>query len=617
MSIRFKVIAVLALMFATLSIVAIAIQTHVVMPSFARLERANALTSMRRVRYTVDSNLDALQTNAIDWANWGDAYQFVQDHNPQFIRTNVTNTALDQVRVDTIAFIDLNGRIVLWTGNVLPTRLSLEGSLASGSSLRADFPWRKYLGTMKLARGLVRTNLGVMMIAGAPILNGTGGGRPLGIVIMGRLLTPARLRALGSQTQSHLVMMDGRAAHNSERIVETAALTKVYGTFEDVYGRPLMTLRVDVPREITVRGRTAVHYASASIVAAAVVVLTLVLVLLNRLVLAPLTRVTRHAAAVAEDADLSVRLNFKSKDEFGRLANEFDRMVDRLADTRRQLVDQSFQAGFAEMARGTLHNLGNALTPLGVRLAAMEARLGAAPIADLEQAATELAGDGGDAQRRAALAQFIELGCREITQLVRKSEADIGVMQRQTAMMRGSLTDHMLSSAINTPVMEAVKLPELIAQSLEIVPESSRLRLQVEADESLQSVGAVHVVRTVLRLILQNLIINASEAVRDAGKRKGVMRVAAEIVRETDRDQLHLHCKDDGIGIANENLGRVFEKGYSTKSTGTNQGIGLHWCANAVRALGGRIWAASDGPGLGASMHLLLPLAARDAGSKT
>jgi len=121
----------------------------------------------------------------------------------------------------------------------------------------------------------------------------------------------------------------------------------------------------------------------------------------------------------------------------------------------------------------------------------------------------------------------------------------------------------------------------------------------------------------VLRLILQNLIINAADAVRDAGKEKGVLRVSAEIVREDDEQKLHLQCRDDGIGIAPQNLERVFEKGFSTKSPETNHGIGLHWCANAISALGGRIWAASDGPGHGASMHLLVPLVTREQVSAT
>jgi sensor histidine kinase regulating citrate/malate metabolism len=105
--------------------------------------------------------------------------------------------------------------------------------------------------------------------------------------------------------------------------------------------------------------------------------------------------------------------------------------------------------------------------------------------------------------------------------------------------------------------------------------------------------------------------------VRDAGRDKGVLRFAAEIVRKDDRDELYLRCEDDGVGIAPADLDRVFEKGYSTKSPDTNHGIGLHWCANSIAALGGRIWAASAGPGKGASLHLLLPLVAREPSSLT
>ena len=99
-----------------------------------------------------------------------------------------------------------------------------------------------------------------------------------------------------------------------------------------------------------------------------------------------------------------------------------------------------------------------------------------------------------------------------------------------------------MRSARNEHVIEPVRLTELLAQSLEIVPDTCRARLSIAA----------------------------------------------------------------------ENLERLFEKGFTTKSPETNHGIGLHWCANAIGALGGRIWAASDGPGRGASLHLLVPLAARE-----
>jgi signal transduction histidine kinase len=291
---------------------------------------------------------------------------------------------------------------------------------------------------------------------------------------------------------------------------------------------------------------------------------------------------------------------------------EFDRMVERVDDSRRQLVDQSFQAGFAELAKGVLHNLGNAMTPIGVRLAALGQRLRQAPTLHAEQAAEELQRGVVDPARRTDLEQFLRLACDEFAVTIRAAQQDVAVLTRQTGIVQSALTEQMRSTR-NEHVIESVRLPELIAQSLEVVPDSSRQRLVIQADESLGRLGVLRVARTVLRLVLQNLIINAADAVREAGKDRGVLRLSARIVRDADRDCLQLLCQDDGVGIAAGNLDRVFEKGFSTKSTGTNYGIGLHWCSNAIGALGGRIWAESDGPGLGASIHLQLPLVARAA----
>ena len=69
-----------------------------------------------------------------------------------------------------------------------------------------------------------------------------------------------------------------------------------------------------------------------------------------------------------------------------------------------------------------------------------------------------------------------------------------------------------------------------------------------------------------------------------------------------------LRFADDGDGIPAEYLARIFESGFSTKSRATNFGIGLHWCANALHALGGRIRAESPGPGRGATLEVALPL---------
>ncbi|HYL70084.1 MAG TPA: CHASE4 domain-containing protein, partial [Candidatus Dormibacteraeota bacterium] len=588
------------------------VEKNVLLPSFAELERSSAQVAMRRISYQLDLALDRLAVSATDWGNWADTYRFVVDHNAEFVSANVTLLALRQLNVNLLMIIGLDGNVVISSTLDPGLEQPLKLDLAALKALPEDFPWRANLREGGRSKGLLTTNSGVLLLAASPVLDGNGGGPARGMVIMGRLLSPEEVARIGAQAQADLALLPPVGRGGEERLLADDAVTHVYRTFADLYGRPAMTLRVDLPREVTARGHAAVALATACLAGAAVGVLIVLVIVLNRLILKPLAVVTRHAVAVGQDEDLTTRLDSQRRDEIGVLAREFDRMVARVAESRTQLVDQSFQAGFAELAKGVLHNLGNAMTPIGVRLATLGQRLRGAPAADAEQAVTELqSGAGADPQRQADLEQFLRLACKELAAAVRSAAADVEVMTRQANLVQNTLSEQM-RSARNEQVIEPVRLTDLVAQSLEIVPDSCRQRLVIDTDETLRRLGVVRVARTVLRLILQNLIINAADAVRDAGKDKGVLHVTAEIVQEGAREELHLRCQDNGVGIPAANLERVFEKGFSTKSAETNHGIGLHWCANAINALGGRIWAASDGPGCGTSMHLIVPLAERD-----
>lgn len=603
-------IALIAAIFVVLVLAEVLVERHVVLPSFAELERSDARIAMRRIGKALDLRLNGIAVSATDWGNWADTYRFVLDHNSAFIAANISKLALRELNVNALLIVDLDGRLVQSNDLDLTSDHALGLDLTAWRALPAGFPWRANLRSGKAAQGLLRSNRGILMLAAAPVLDGNGEGPTRGMVIMGRLLTPAEVQGIGVEAQADLTMLPPSSGGSTD-LVETDAVTQVYRGFSDLYGRPIMALRVDVPRRITARGQQAVAFASTCLVIAAVIVLVLLMFVLNRVVLNPLAAVTRHAVDLGENEDLTTRLDLKRRDEFGVLAREFDRMVERVAASRTQLVDQSYEAGFAELAKGVLHNLGNAMTPISVRLANLTERLRAAPAQDAEQAVSELRGQGADPERQADLEEFLRLACQELAQTVRAAQDDVAIITRQTGVIQGVLGEQ-LRSARNEHVIEPVRLTELVAQSLEIVPDSCRQRLRVDADETLRRVGVVRVARTVLRLVLQNLIINAADAVRDAGKERGTLHVRAEILCDAERQQLHLHCEDDGVGIAPQHLERVFEKGFSTKSPETNHGIGLHWCANAIGALGGRIWAASDGPGHGASMHLVVPLATRE-----
>ena len=614
MKIRLKLIALLAGIFLVLGLAEILVEKRVIMPSFAELERAGAHTAMRRIDSALIQIIDRIAISATEWGNWDETYRYVVERDPKFITSNVTDIGLRQLDINVLLLVTTEGHIIIARDLDLTADRPLRLDLSARKALPEDFPWRNSVREGRPVQGLLQTNRGILMLAGAPVLDGYGHGPSRGMLFMGRLLTNALVADIGAQSQSQLIMLPPAVGAAREVLEESDGLTRVYRLYSDIYGRPVTQLRLDVPREITMRGRAAVSYASACLIAAAVIVVILLVVVLNRMILRPLALVTRHAVALGEDRDLTTRLDLERGDEIGVLAREFDRMVGRVAESRTQLVDQSYQAGFAELAKGVLHNLGNAMTPIGVRLATLAERLRGTPAEDAAQAAAELQQGCDDGERSRDLRQFLRLACKELASTIHSAQEDLEVVTRQTSVIQGALAEQM-RSARNEHVIEPVRLSELVAQSLEIVPDSCRARLRIDTDETVRRLGVVRVARTMLRLVLQNLIINAADAVRDAGKEHGVLRVSAEIVHDADRSQLHLQCKDDGVGIAPQNLERVFEKGFSTKSPETNHGIGLHWCANVIGALGGRIWAASDGPGCGASVHVLVPLASREPAS--
>ena len=71
---------------------------------------------------------------------------------------------------------------------------------------------------------------------------------------------------------------------------------------------------------------------------------------------------------------------------------------------------------------------------------------------------------------------------------------------------------------------------------------------------------------------------------------------------------MRIEVVDNGVGIPQENLTRIFNHGFTTRKDG--HGFGLHSGAVMAKQLGGSLTALSDGLGKGASFALEFPLRA-------
>jgi len=141
-----------------------------------------------------------------------------------------------------------------------------------------------------------------------------------------------------------------------------------------------------------------------------------------------------------------------------------------------------------------------------------------------------------------------------------------------------------------------------------VLPKDAQLELAVDLDEGLTRYRArAH--RIGLLQVLGNLILNAYESIQRTNNAHGQISLSASEAIVGDKQMVRLTVRDNGTGFDDDTGQRLFQRGYTSKSKGSTTGLGLHWCANAVASMGGRISAESPGTGKGAEFHVLLPAA--------
>ena len=98
--------------------------------------------------------------------------------------------------------------------------------------------------------------------------------------------------------------------------------------------------------------------------------------------------------------------------------------------------------------------------------------------------------------------------------------------------------------------------------------------------------------RIQLQQVLINLVVNGLEAMADVSERPRRIVIRS---RQTETDRVLVEIQDAGPGVEPENMDRLFNAFFSTKSNG--MGMGLSICRSIVQAHGGKIWASSNPEG--------------------
>jgi two-component system NtrC family sensor kinase len=137
---------------------------------------------------------------------------------------------------------------------------------------------------------------------------------------------------------------------------------------------------------------------------------------------------------------------------------------------------------------------------------------------------------------------------------------------------------------------------------------AARIELTLEFEPGLPQVE-VHANQ--IKQVFVNIINNAAQAIATTRATRGGGRI--EIVTRCEPDGLSVNVSDNGPGISEDVVQRVFEPFFSTKSEGEGTGLGLSICLGIVKEHGGsmRVDPGGAGSGRGATFTVELPTGIR------
>jgi signal transduction histidine kinase len=297
--------------------------------TFSELERSYAARDVDRARNAIANEIAQIDTTAEDWASWDATYEYMRDRSASYEAENLVDDSLQALDLNYLVLIDLDGRPVVTRsidredGNPTPVAPDLLRELR--------LPVRQPPGAADGYRrtGIVVLESGPVMFAIRPVLTSDDRGPARGYLLMGRRLDEATVERLSTQTVLDLAVavVDAPAGAeitmtevDQDRLIASGALPTMNGT-------GALELRVAIDRDIAREGARVGWWMLAITAGVALLFGVAMFLLLQRLVVRRLRRLSRELSEIGRSGELGRRVEAEGRDEVGQLAVDINRML--------------------------------------------------------------------------------------------------------------------------------------------------------------------------------------------------------------------------------------------------------------------------------------------------
>jgi signal transduction histidine kinase/DNA-binding response OmpR family regulator len=539
--------------------------------TFKRVENDQAINNLHRSRAIVENDISYLMGLTKDWSHWDDMYQYAMDQNESFKKSNLGIESFVNNQVSICCIYNAQGTLI-WGGAFdLATQNKLPAADWVLNKLDPSHPLAKLEGDAVVS-GILRTPGGLLLVVSSAILTSTIEGPSHGILIMGRIISedtaaawserlnlsiriwPLSDASLPAELKAELEAIPDHARY----IVRAKDEQILYGyqVLNDLFNQPAMLMQVEMPRDIHAASKLMQDTSLISMALIGLVILLACLLLINRLVVAPLGRLTGDVLQARASGALKSTMLLNRTDELGQLSHAFEVTLGEwhAATQKAEALSQAKSDFLATVA----HEL---RTPLS-------------GIIGLAETILQTHSSPAVQHRLNTILSEAEALATSINELLDSAKIEAGRLKLEDVPFS-------LSSVLN----DVVSLISTRAAQ-------KNLEVRLETASSVPPLFSGDPYR--LRQILLNLAYNAVKFTS-----KGHVNIAVAVQQESETNVvLRFTVEDTGIGIPKDFQQIIFQKyaqaGADTARKYGGTGLGASIARDLVTLMGGQIGLQSE-----------------------
>lgn len=366
-------------MFATLAVllpVSVFVSSRIVGDGFSTVEQDSVVNDIDRLREILAHEGEELAATVGDWAPWDETYEFIESRNDEFVKANLQDSSIANLRIDVMLFLNPAGEVVhginfnRTTAERTPPPQSLIDYSRRPDCALASLPERKAVS------GLLSLPEGPMIVAAHRILRNDFSGPPRGSVLFGRWLDRDRLARVEKIMLNSVTLQQAEAAdlpadfaravadlatgrNISLRVADDDTISG-YTALKDLRARPTLLARVDIPRSAHREAFFSLLNLVTWLVISMLAFTVVVLFSLRRLVLDRVAAIMDGIGQIRSKSDLTARLKSRGTDELARLTESINQMLASLeASEEHQVRVDAALALEKERLAVTLRSIGD------------------------------------------------------------------------------------------------------------------------------------------------------------------------------------------------------------------------------------------------------------------